>query len=73
MTLDLLWTILLYILVSLAVLFVVVIWVVILAATWFTVLKFLTQYQESKKQLVQREKAKAMSSELEGPNDYLST
>lgn len=55
MTLDTLWTILLYCVVALAILAVLVIWVVILAATWFTVQKFMAQYAASKLEIERKE------------------
>lgn len=69
MDLTLLWTVFLWLLASLAVLAVSVIWIVILAATWSTVSRFLSEYKQAGA-VLEREEAEAEEAKARENPDY---
>ena len=72
MDLTTLWTVFLWLLASLAILAVSVIWIVILAATWSTVSRFLSEYKKAAADLEKEEAEAARARALEDPDYYRS-
>lgn len=72
MSLSLFWTILVWLMLSLGILAVSVIWVVILAATWTTVSRFLSEYKKAAADLEKEEAEAARARALEDPDYYRS-
>lgn len=71
MSLDVALDVLLWVLLSLGFLAGLVIWVVILAATWVTVSRFLSEYKKAASDLEKKEREEAQALAMEDPNYYL--